>query len=211
MRVARKWPELEAKAQHVALLPLREALDALADKRPAPAAEPWLGPDWVYLGGTRFYTPTAWILPPMSADLHRGIRESVEQIGFIVPIDVDGNNRVFDGRCRLIVAAEMGFYPVYVRDEPVPGKPNTFRLVPKPKADELPVRVNRTWDDWPDADFSGEGAAFNCQRKHLTPDERVWAESKYKPILERETDRIDRERFRRARLVDEAKRQRCLR
>jgi hypothetical protein len=33
MRIAREWPTLEAKAQRVAYLPVREALDLLADHR----------------------------------------------------------------------------------------------------------------------------------------------------------------------------------
>jgi hypothetical protein len=56
MRVAKKWPELEAKAQRVALLPYREALSVLAEAQspalgavPSPASKlPFEAPGLVF-------------------------------------------------------------------------------------------------------------------------------------------------------------------
>jgi hypothetical protein len=43
MRVAKRWPELETKAQHVADLPYREALKCLADDPPSSVVERLVG------------------------------------------------------------------------------------------------------------------------------------------------------------------------
>jgi hypothetical protein len=196
MRVAREWDTLQAKAQHVADLSYRDGLKLLADPAEVQLEttggvagrrvfdgrrEPPVGEYHVWVGGVRFWTPYAKLLPLASEEMG-GLLGSVREFGVHEPVQVDPENRVIDGRARLICAGELRLSPLYVGEEEVYGRRwNRSAWLPWGKTD-VPILVLRGFGS--DAERQAWVLRSVWGRRNMSPEQKAELRKKLKVLDE---------------------------
>lgn len=84
-----------------------------------------------------------WNNPRNNANAVQGVKESIANFGFLVPIVLDSNKCIITGHTRYLAAKELGYQviPAIIASDLTPDKVKAFRL-----ADNR-VSENATWDE----------------------------------------------------------------